>query len=79
MKNLEELWKIIKKKEKLIKVFFMIDLIKEIQNTLSANCLRVALDIALTLPDICSQVKYPKIKSVGERYSKRCNTYLRNQ
>lgn len=79
IKNLKDLWKIIKKKEKIIHSgVYMINLIEEIQNTLKSNCLRVALGMALTLPDICGQVEYPKL-NVGERYSKWCNTYLRNQ
>ena len=52
----------------------MLELIEEIQNTLNSNYLKVALGMVLTLPDICGQVEDPKVKSVGERYSKWCDT-----
>lgn len=56
----------------------MLDFIVDIENALQCNCLRVALGMALTLPDICGQVEYPELK-VGERYSKWCDKYLKNQ
>lgn len=56
----------------------MLDLIDDIENALQHNCLRVALGMALTLPDICGQVEHPKL-NVGERYTKWCDKYLKNQ
>ena len=56
----------------------MLDLINDIENALKNNCLRVALGMALTIPDICGQVEFPKL-NVGERYSKWCDKYLKNQ
>ncbi len=56
----------------------MLDLINDIENALNHNCLRVALGMGLTLPDICGQIEFPKLK-VGERYSKWCDKYLKNQ
>lgn len=56
----------------------MLDLIDDIENALQHNCLRVALGMALTLPDICGQVEHPKL-NVGERYTKWCDRYLKNQ
>lgn len=56
----------------------MLDLINDIENALKNNCLRVALGMALTIPDICGQVEFPKLK-VGDRYSKWCDKYLKNQ
>lgn len=57
----------------------MLDLIMDIENSLKHNCLRVALGMALTLPDICGQVEYPQVDKVGERYIKWCDQYLKNQ
>lgn len=57
----------------------MLDMIADIENALKHNCLRVALGMALTLPDICGQIEYSEIKTVGERYSKWCDKYLKNQ
>lgn len=62
-----------------IKENIVLDLINDIENALEHNCLRTALGMALTLPDICGQVEYPKIKAVGERYIKWCDNYLKNQ
>lgn len=56
----------------------MLDLITDIENALQNNCLRVALGMALTLPDICGQIEFPKLR-VGERYVKWCDQYLKNQ
>ncbi len=56
----------------------MLELIKDIENALQCNCLRVALGMALTLPDICGQIEYPEYK-VGDRYSKWCDEHLRDQ
>ena len=56
----------------------MLDLINDIENALKNNCLRVALGMALTIPDICGQVEFPKL-DVGERYTKWCDKYLKNQ
>lgn len=56
----------------------MLELINDIENALKNNCLRVALGMALTIPDICGQVEFPK-SNVGERYSKWCDKYLKNQ
>ena len=46
----------------------MLKLINEIRTSVKAGLFRCALGMALTLPDICGQVEYPKEKSVGKRY-----------
>lgn len=56
----------------------MLKLIADIENALKHNCLRVALGMALTLPDICGQIENPALK-VGERYIKWCDENLKNQ
>lgn len=56
----------------------MLNLIDDIENALQHNCLRVALGMALTLPDMCGQVEHPEL-NVGERYTKWCDKYLKNQ
>ena len=57
----------------------MLKLINEIRTSVKAGLFRCALGMALTLPDICGQVEYPKEKSVGKRYEDWCNKYLMNQ
>lgn len=57
----------------------MIDLIKEIENCVKSNNLRCALEMALTLPDICGIIEYPAEKSSKNRYVKWCEKYLFNQ
>lgn len=57
----------------------VLDLINDIEDALKHNCLRVALGMALTLPDICGQVEYLEIKAVNDRYIKWCDNYLKNQ
>ena len=57
----------------------MLKLINEIRTSVKAGLFRCALGMALTLPDICGQVEYPKEKGVGKRYEDWCNKYLMNQ
>lgn len=54
----------------------MIDLIKEIRYCIEHNQLRVALGMALTLPDVCGKVEYGDTYKVGERYISWCDKYL---
>lgn len=57
----------------------MLELINDIENALQHNCLKVALGMALILPDICGQIEYSECDKVGERYSKWCDHYFKNQ
>lgn len=57
----------------------MLDLIEEIEKATEAGFLKVALGMALTLPDICGQIEYPDINRVGDRYAKWCDKFLHNQ
>lgn len=45
-------------------------LVSEINAALSHGLYLVALNSALTLPDICGKAEYPEIKSSSERYKK---------
>ena len=54
----------------------MIDqIIKEINKALDNDCFLVALMTALTLPDICGAIEYPK-ESEGSRYKKWYAEYI---
>ena len=44
--------------------------IDEIRDCLNKKLYEAALALALTLPDICGQVEYPKCNLVGQRYTK---------
>jgi len=57
----------------------MLDLINEIELCIQNNCLRCALGMALTLPDICAHVEYPNENSSDKRYIDWCEKYLFNQ
>lgn len=59
--------------------FVMLKLINEIRTSVKSGLFRCALGMALTLPDICGQVEYPKEKGVRKRYEDWCNKYLMNQ
>lgn len=50
--------------------------INDIKLALHCNAFQSALALALTLPDICSQIEYPNEKVVSKRYSDWCNKYL---
>lgn len=50
--------------------------IKDVKNALKCGAFQSALALALTLPDICSQIEYPNENVVGKRYSDWCNKYL---
>ena len=50
-------------------------LVKEIKSSLNNKLFFVALNAALTLPDICGKAEYPNAE-VGERYKNWINTYL---
>ena len=51
-------------------------IIEELNVCLNNNCLLVALNMALTLPDICGKAEYPKIEKNGVRYYKWYNKYI---
>lgn len=53
----------------------MIKIIEDIRNSIKANCLRSALALTLTIPDICGKIKYPE-KKVGQRYTLWFNEYV---
>lgn len=56
----------------------MIDqIIKEINKALDNDCFLVALMTALTLPDICGAIEYPK-ESEGSRYKNGMQNILEN-
>lgn len=57
----------------------MINLICDIEKALQSNHLRVALGMALTLPDICGQIEYPTETNVQNRYVGWCDKFLFNQ
>lgn len=50
--------------------------IKDVKNALKCGAFQSALALALTLPDICSQIEYPNENGVGKRYSDWCNKYI---
>ena len=52
-------------------------LVKEIESSLNNKLFFVALNAALTLPDICGKAEYPNT-SVGKRYRDWINTFLSN-
>ena len=55
----------------------MIDrIIDEINVCLNSNCFLVALNMALTLPDICGKAEYPEIEKNSDRYCKWYNKYI---
>ena len=56
----------------------MLELIEDIKRALNSNCLKVSLGMALTLPDICGQIEFPK-ETTRKRYVKWCDAYLFNQ
>lgn len=52
-------------------------LIAETRQALDAKLHHVALQSALTLPDICGSVEYPDLKdNIAERYIRWCETHL---
>lgn len=57
----------------------MIELIEEILYCLENNKLRVALGMALTLPDICGKIEFSNKMSVTDRYVNWCKKYLFNE
>ena len=50
--------------------------IDEIRDCLNKELYEAALALALTLPDICGQVEYPKCNFVGQRYTKWIDNYV---
>lgn len=54
----------------------MINKIKDIQTALNAGAYLSALALALTLPDICSQVEDQVTKETGKRYIKWINNHF---
>ena len=48
----------------------------EIRKCLDAELYQTALALALTLPDVCGQIEYPSLSSVGKRYEKWVETYI---
>ena len=58
----------------------MLELIKDIEETLENGNIRCSLGMALTLPDICGTVEFPEYKDeVSKRYVEWCKKYLFNQ
>ena len=57
----------------------MLEIIKEIRACIKTNLFRVALGMALTLPDICGAIAYPNEEKSGVRYVAWCENYLFNQ
>lgn len=58
----------------------MLELIKDIEETLENGNIRCSLGMALTLPDICGIVEFPEYKEeVSKRYIGWCEKYLFNQ
>ncbi len=57
----------------------MLEGIDEIRFCLKHNKLRVALGMALTLPDICSKVEFKDAKEMKYKYIKWCELYLNNE
>lgn len=57
----------------------MLEVIDEIRFWLKHNKLRVALGMALTLPDICSKVEFKDAKEMKYKYIKWCELYLNNE
>ena len=53
----------------------MLERVKEIRLCLDTKCYHAALGLALTLPDICGEIKYPKDCS-STRYVKWFNEYV---
>lgn len=54
------------------------DLILSIKQSLAYKNYYGALALALTLPDICSNLEFPKIERVGIRYEKWCEKYIKS-
>lgn len=54
----------------------MLELLKEIKESLENDNLMIALNSAITLPDICGQVEFPEEKNTGKRYRDWCDSYL---
>ena len=54
----------------------MLKIIEVIQDANAKNCPLPALALALTLPDICSQIEYPDEKNVGYRYRNWYNSHV---
>lgn len=54
-------------------------IIYDLEKSLNNDCLISALALALIIPDICGKVKYPEIKTNGERYRKRYDEYIGNR
>lgn len=54
----------------------MLKIIEVIEDANSKNCSLPALALALTLPDICSQIEYPNETNVGYRYREWYNHHV---
>lgn len=55
----------------------LFNLISETRKALDAELFHVALQSALTIPDICACVEYPKLKdNIAERYIQWCEAHL---
>lgn len=54
----------------------MLKIIEIIEDANSKNCPLPALALALTLPDICSQIEYPNETNVGYRYRQWYNNHI---
>ena len=52
-------------------------MIEDIEKAVDAGAYRAALALALMIPDICGQIAYPNIPSVGKRYRRWFNKYVK--
>lgn len=48
-------------------------IIDEIEKALNHDLYFAALNLALTLPDICGKAEYPSLRSTRERYIRSCS------
>ncbi len=54
----------------------MLRKVYEVRRALDAGAYQAAVALALSLPDICSQVEFPSEDKVGVRYPQWCNKYI---
>ena len=54
----------------------MLNKINDVKSALKAGAYQSALALALTLPDICSQIEYPAENMVGICYPQWCDKYI---
>ncbi len=52
-------------------------MIEDIEKAVDAGAYRAALALALMIPDVCGQIAYPDTTSVGNRYRRWFNKYVK--